>query len=594
MQAPATAAPQFVKKAFEPEHILNTALCQSPPGVSKTKKAIKFIKHVAVLSRFRNGMSEAGIHHITLIATNRNLEETKQWRIRTRRDTRLNILVLSSKKGDINNIDRIISLLVLSKNADKLPDIIIFCTHQKRLDDMTKLITVFNDSNINLSRIGVHQITCTAMFDEADQNIELIADFIGNLQPIIGEANYCVRDIHYITATPFREFWAKLASVGIKSLKNINTLLKANVGEDDEIHISHEQLMHEYRHIDDHTILHNFEQRCRRPVEYAQLVLKKIIDDRVAGERTGPLTVFAPAEIYVTTHDDMRNLFALARFHCAILNGSKKGFYTPMGVLTSFDEFNTKHGVTGEFKDTLVKWRELNPGIDLVITGFLNVQRGVTFCTKGFNFTDLIVSHYHLKNMASLIQLLGRANGGKEYVEIMNIWSPTEVIVKANEQITVINEILMEDPEEFTEADFRKQTVADLNTPAMRVPVIVQLTQEEYTGIGKKGKQHDEAAIKALIAQKNPGLAKELEGLVKDQITEPTVEGSIKRQIDGPVAGAETNTPKLVSLKKKNKTKNIFQIFMDKANSRLIVCRFYGASVAGSGEDSTSDEEDDE
>ena len=59
---------KFQKRTFIPEYILNTALCQSPPSVSKTKKAINYIKHVALISRFNNGPIESGIHHMTCIS----------------------------------------------------------------------------------------------------------------------------------------------------------------------------------------------------------------------------------------------------------------------------------------------------------------------------------------------------------------------------------------------------------------------------------------------------------------------------------------------------------------------------------------------
>ena len=49
----------------------------------------------------------------------------------------------------------------------------------------------------------------------------------------------------------------------------------------------------------------------------------------------------------------------------------------------------------------------------------------------------------------------------------MNIWSTAEVIKKANEQIAIVNDLLVNDPEEFDESQFRKKTAAEINEPAM-------------------------------------------------------------------------------------------------------------------------------
>ena len=586
----------FQKRHFVPSILLNTALCQAPPTVSKTKKALNYIKHFALVSRFQNGQIENGIHHITCIATNKSLLETKQWKIRVSKDLKgLNVIVLSSKKGDVNNINTIISHLARAKKADDLPDIIIMCTHSKRTDDLVELIAVLNNGNLNFNdSLGIKQVTMTAMFDEADQNIELITYFINNMEAVINKdgnhaKNYTVRDIHLITATPYKEFWSELEKkCGIKKLDNINKILKEN--PDSDLHISYNDLMKGYRKIDDHTVQSGVVDDTRHPYDYAKKVLCKIKEEN----RTNKvLTVFAPSEFTTESHERMRDVFILANFTVAIMNGTKKGFYSSGSTMT-FDAFNKKHGVTGELRDTLVKWRELNPDTDLAITGFLNVQRGVTFNTTGFNFTDLILSKYHLNNMASLVQILGRANGGVEYVKIMNIWSPKEVIEAANEQISVSNTILEKDPEEFKESDFRKRSKAEILEPALRIPSLVKLTEEEYNSITKVGREWDTRIIFELIGKYNAGLAEEIKKLKKDQITEPGAkEGktSVKKQVTDLLVGIQTDTKKVISVKKDHKDTDVYQIFMDKSKHQLIVCTYYGTCLTDSndnGNDSDS------
>lgn len=592
-------------------HILNAALCQPPPPISKTKKAINYIKHFALLARFNNGNLEKGIHHITCISTNKSLEETKQWKLRAEKNLNgqnegLNILVLSSK-SKINNIDKIKSLFVNASNASKLPDVIIFCTHQKRINDMIELIDSLNNGNLDFRKIGIHQITSTIMFDEADANIGLIIDFLNQLNTILNDRNITVRDIHYITATPFKQFWKKLEEHGIKKLKNINEILK-EADHDSDLHLSYVELMKEYRYINEHVINTSITSLINEPHKYVQICLKEIHKQRANGLREGPLTIFAPAKNDIKSHNKMKETFQYpgSNFCVLIHNGKEKKFWYPSGTFQTIEEFGEEQKFDTndiELKDILVKWREVNPDMDLAITGNWTIQRGITFCTIGFNFTDLIISNYHLNNINALIQLLGRANGGKEYVQIMNIWCPLQVITEANEQIKRVNDLLASSPEEFNESQFRKKTKAEINEPAMTVPVIIELTDDEMTSIKKIGRQWNEKCIKELIGLKNQNLLNDIDNnnCQKDQITEPTEESAIRKQLEPLVNGAEHNKKSMTSVKKKNKNKNIYQVFIDKKSSpkRLIVSIFYGTRldsqpIIDNELDDSSDESSDE
>ena len=375
----------FKKSTFVPTHYLNTALCQSPPGVSKTKKALNFIKQVGIMARVHN-QQENGIHHITLISTNKNLEETKQWKIRSKKNWKgINVLVLSSKKGDTNSIKDITHMLSSAKKSDDLPDIIIFCTHHRRMEDLIGLgdsgeqglIEILNDGNLNFTRIGIHQITTSIMFDEADLNIQLIVDFLKRLEMTIGKDgdyknNRVIRDIHYITATPMGEFWKKLKTAGITKLRNINTIIK-DTDPDSELHLKYDKIMTEYRKIDDHSINTEYSSQTQIPDEYAIIIRDRILKDRNDGKRKEALCIFAPGANEKITHMNMRNiwLYPSSPFIVAIHNSDYKGFHSPGGGFESFDDFRRKHKVDGEFRDLLCKWRELNPNTDLVITGYL-------------------------------------------------------------------------------------------------------------------------------------------------------------------------------------------------------------------------------
>ena len=77
--------------------VLNTALCQSPADVSKTKKAMNFIKQAMLYRCTQIDIPINGIHHITVIYTNNNLVETVQWTSRLGENIKdLNVIELES------------------------------------------------------------------------------------------------------------------------------------------------------------------------------------------------------------------------------------------------------------------------------------------------------------------------------------------------------------------------------------------------------------------------------------------------------------------------------------------------------------------
>jgi len=576
---------------LNPDYFLNTALCQFTSVASKTQQAIEFIKHYSLLARFNRGQIENGVHHITVILTNRSLLETQNWEHRLNDKTRgLKIKTLSSKQeASFNSIDEIITHLTTARNPNQLMDMLLMCTHGVRTEDIITLVDTLENGNLYFGNMGIRQITLTIMFDEADKNTPLIVDFIKRLSKIFEDKNIntTVRDVHFITATAFGPtFWKPLEKANIKQLKNIKHALKESPNV---VKLSHEELLRDYRKINDHNIKNDIENMTDDPVFYASLILQKILARR--NQTNEVLTVFAPAEILLTSHYNMVALFHANGFVCLILNGEKKGFETPDGTFIPLEHFNGPN-FKGELYDTLVKWRRLNPTTNLAITGYLNVERGVTFCTRGFSFTDMIVSSYHLHNIASLIQILGRANGTKEYVEIMNIWSPKKVIEKANEQIDILNELHARDPEIYIESDFRRKTKREIMDVAMTVPDVIPITQEEFTEINttKKGKVYNKQKILDIIGKHNPELSQRLSSMEKKQITQPGTgdtkdngEASIKKHITDFISAHERRVKYSIDITKKDieKKTNLYQIFIDKTEGapKLIVSIFLGEQL---------------
>jgi hypothetical protein len=345
------------------------------------------------------------------------------------------------------------------------------------------------------------------------------------------------------------------------------------------LHMSQAELMKGYRRIEEHVLRSDIEADTNNPVEAAMHVLLKIKEDVLKRVNTRVI-VFAPAGATIKTHEDMRDIFKLAEYTVLVLNGRDKMFYSNKGNI-SVDEFKRTHNIKGELKDVLVKWGEVNPDENLAITGNRLIERGITFCTSGFNFTDFIISKYHMKDIASLVQLLGRANGGKDYVSIMNIWAPKEVISAANKQIDIVNSLLNSDPEEFKETDFRKITKREQLEPAMTVPIIIQLSKDEYDILKtyKKGRSWDADKIQDLLESKRVGLKTELLNHKKYQISEPSEGPSIKKHIDAPVLSANEGRKYTIDIKPDLRDKDLYQMFLDKNGFRVIVSIYNGSRL---------------
>lgn len=580
---------------------LNTALCQFNKHVSKTKKAMEYIKFYSIVGRFNQGKEQNGVHHITAILTNNNLGETAQWKIRLNKDMQfMKAYILSSKKDkdnkyQYNTIDTLIKSMVHAKNVNYLPDLLVMCTHSKRTDDILEFIKALS-GNLNFSRIGINKITLTLMFDEADKNIELICECLDNINRLIeSEPNFpdILLDVHFITATPLKEFWNKLKFIGIDKLNNLNTSLKS-MNSESILHRSYDELMREYRKIDDHTIRNDIDNETKNPVDYAMIVTRKIIEETNKKPDKIALVIFAPSKNTISSHISMKNYYISLGFTVYIddsknenFDSKGKGFYTPDNTFESLDDFNKKHNITGEMRDTFVKWKELNPSTNLTITGYLNIERGITFCTIGFNFTDMIISVYHLNNLASLIQFLGRANGGTEYVEVINIWSPKKVIHIANEQIALTNESLKKDPEEFKETDFRKKSKKEIMEPAMTVPKIIKVSDEEFNSLKKKGRSWDESSFISVIKKYDEELVKEINKMKKLQITLPETDDSYKKHIEDPMNAINENKKFAIDIKKGKESDNLYQIYIDSKNKSLIVSLYYGKNIVSTENENT-------
>ena len=583
---------------YEMRFYLNTALCQSPPNISKTMKSMNYIKHFAVVSRITAGQIENGCHHMTVILTNNNLSETKQWKLRLQKNLRLNTIILSSNKAsDIKSLDQLFGKMLRCKKADGLPDLLVMCTHEKRTSDLKELIETLKNKTYNFTKFGIHRISLTIMFDEADKNMKQISSCLTDINPLItngtGNVKYddIIRDVHFITATPVKTFWAELKKHSITSLHNINTAIAA-MDSESSLHTNYAELMKDYRFLEEHNI-HMNSNMTDDPIEYAVSILNTL-------DMKSPRTVFAPSRIYLDDHDLMQQELTQRGFHVYMDNSKKKGFYDLKGDFISIDLFNKSHSIKGELYETFVKWRELHPNEHLAITGLLNITRGITFNTIGFNFTDMIISAYHAKDIASLVQLFGRANGGKKYVNVMKLHTPTDVYNKVKEFVDMAIDILNKNPDEFEEKHFKGQTSQEKKRAqqevAWTVPKVFHLTDEEYLSIkkmkgksGKDTKEWDKATIMAQIVKKDAALHAIIKGMDCFQVTAPDAENTYKKYVTDFITRAEGGTKYIMGLHKDSKKKDGYQVFLDNKNKKIIVSVYYGTRMPK--DDSESDDE---
>ena len=392
--------------------------------------------------RYLLNINETDYHLIDIIVTNKSLPETEQWKFRTDKTFEkidITIDILSSKSNDYNTIGSYIQNILSCKTKKELPNILIICYHAKRVCD--DLITMFNIFGGNNYIQPSNKIKFHISFDEPDANLGVTKKFIKKIKEFIDKS--LIIGILFITATPIEEFWKMLNESGIKTLLNMNFNNTQNFDEE----------LNNYREFAEHNIIeHNNE--TTNPLYYIiDAFSNRLIDE------TERKILFTPAHLYtdaegVGSHMEIVSYFNDKNYCVFVMNGKFKGFIYPNKIKIELAQFNIKNDVKGELRESLVKWNELNPSINLAITGYWVIERGITFNTTGFNFTDMILSNYHLSSMGKLIQLAGRGSGNKLYVNKMNVICTTKIkntIISFNKNL---KEICSLNPEYFNKTDF--------------------------------------------------------------------------------------------------------------------------------------------
>jgi hypothetical protein len=394
-------------------------------------------------------------HTIDIIVTNLSLQETEQWKTRANKkfehlsDFRIDIL--SSKSKDFKKIDDYINILYDAESKKDLPNILIVCFHKKRCDDIIKLCNRFCRKYRRVFLPNIErdtEITFNISLDEPDANISITKKYIKHTKEYIDKGS--INRITFITATPIKKFWNMLNKNEINQLLNMEKLFnKNNI-------IDYDSEKKNYREFCEHNIKeHNND--TNNPLKYIiDLYSNKIIDNNDNMKKI----IFAPGHSYtkkenVGSHIEIANFFRAIEYVVFIFNGQFKGFKYPDGTEIELNQYQEKFKIgKGELRDTLRHWNENNPNYNLAITGYNCIERGVTFNTDGFNFTHCIISKYHLSCIGRLIQLVGRTNGSKEFVDIMTIITTSEIIETIKNNTKKIDEICSLNPDYFNKTDF--------------------------------------------------------------------------------------------------------------------------------------------
>jgi hypothetical protein len=393
--------------------------------------------------RYLMYLNDNEYHLIDIIVTNKSLPETEQWKFRTNNTFKnfknITIDILSSKSNDYNSIGSYIQNILSCKTKEELPNILIICYHTQRVCD--DLITMFNLFGGNNYIQTSNKIKFHISFDEPDANLGVTKKFIKKIKSFIDKE--IIIGILFITATPIDDFWKMLNDSGIKSLLNMNYNNTQNFDEE----------LEQYRAFKEHNII-EYNNETINPLYY----IIDVFSNRLINENERKI-IFSPAHLYTDTegvgsHMEVVSYFNDKNYCVFVMNGKFKGFIYPNKKKVELTQFNIENSINGELRESLMKWNELNPTINLAITGYWVIERGITFNTTGFNFTDMILSNYHLYSMNKLIQLAGRGSGGKMYVNIMNVICTKKIkdtIINFNKNL---EEICSLNPEYFNRTDF--------------------------------------------------------------------------------------------------------------------------------------------
>ena len=464
---------------------------------------------------------------------------------------------MTEKRAKFNEANNFLGYCTQINKPDDLIDTLVVCNNVIRNNDIKNIIETFDSGSINLKKIGINKYKFTIMFDEVDQaaNLNNACEFLDYSKEFL-----YIDSIHLITATPYDNFWKKMETLGHNKLKNLRH----------QIHEipSPKESIDSYMKVQDHNIV--YVESTLESDEFIKDIYYKYIP-----KNQYPIRLFAPPSKYTNTHESIKKFFLEQNWIVVVINGKSKNIYLPDGT-KSINEFNKtyfpKKNEDVEMYKTLSKLHQLYSKTNIVLTGFNCIERGITFQTNGFNFTDMIIPP--IKDIATSVQLVGRANGGKKYVQKHNIYIQEEHYKKIDKRIKYALNLIQSNPKEVCETDFREKTNKEKDMVRWEVPISIDLQKEEFDYIvDKNGTRFRKERTFKLFTEHNINI----EGYDSAMWNNPPHANGYNKNII-PLLNAISNNEKICLLHKKDKNKNkkIYSVYFDNRNYKVILVKYNG------------------
>ena len=451
--------------SYNTKFSLCTELTQFTMG--KTEQTLKYISNIVEKYYINNVDCDQNI--IEIIITNNSLLETEQWKVRTKSKFKgydfINVDILSSKTdSDYKHMSAFTQKINKAKDKKDLPNILIMCAHKARVGrDLIELFDTFTGDGITGSNSN-NKLLFQLTFDEPDSYLGTLGYFLRDVK----KYDHIIKEISFVTATFYENCWKVLMKFDIFRLNN---LCKDTLTDK-----SYNDYYENYMSIKKHNFL-ECNYNTKNPLEYINNIFvnpEACVPPFNPSERK---IIFAPAHLCrekpgVGSHAEVAQFFLDKGYNVFVSNGLFKGFIFANGDQITLRSFKEKYNIDGELRDVLRKFNELYPNDNIAITGYFTIERGITFNTDGFNFTDIIISDFHKSNINRLVQLVGRATGHSDYVRKMNIITTNEIYTKVNDMIDKFVELRRHNIENYNISDFSNKDSA--------IPIKLEIVDEEW------------------------------------------------------------------------------------------------------------------
>ena len=507
------------------------------------------------------------IHNLDLVFTDNSIVQSNQWTKRLADENKIVVWYLGScKDAHHSNISSVIHKLFHAKTVDELPNVIVMCTHQKRFADVLELVEYIH-MNWHGNRFFKFKLNC--FFDEPDVNTNApkIFKFLDGLKKVDDEKDYIINEMVHISATFMGSYITTLCEDYIDADRCRTLYSCSNLDKYRSV------LMNNCKIIDK-------KYDTMNSVEAA----KTLMDEEGIARKSGKKIIFAPANVKTDSHTRMREMFQKEYgYDVLVINGKEKKFYIRDHYSDTYSEkyiyeFKREYNIKGELRDTLLKYDELYPNNNLVITGHNCLKRGVTFNTDGFSFTHAFYTNEVDSNnkLVEYIHLCSRSAGHEDHTRLHAVFI-TKKLHECMDKYLNRMKICIEGDIQMDESSMndivpkpKKKAARGVNAAAQYVPLVIY--DERVCDIPKESKRKEEY-IKQIIFDSDPHY---LDGHEKHEIVEPKSEKSKKRNIYDLVKKFELNQKYSWGVKDHNRLKNIWSVAIDRENKRIIVTKHTG------------------